>query len=316
MPSWADAKTRGYVAILFASVLFGSWASVGKLVIGDLHPLTVTLYLQAFAGLVLLPTVRLRDLPRGQLKLFLPTTIAGAVIAPVLYFNGLQQTQATNAALLQNSEALFTIVLAFLLLGERLARRGYVALAMIGTGAFLVTTELRLGDVEFLRYLVGNLLLLGAAFGWAGDNTGSTVLTHRLRLLPFISLKILAGNLLLLPVAIAAGAPLTVPAASLPGLLFLGVVDIALFTVLFYYAFRTIGAMRTSSVLSTSPLWGILFVFLLIPESTLGIWQAVGGALMVGSLLLLYASGEREPAPRAHASETLKPAASDGPDSP
>ncbi|OGS49363.1 MAG: hypothetical protein A3K68_02445 [Euryarchaeota archaeon RBG_16_68_13] len=306
-------RTRGYLAILAGTVLFGSWASVGKIVVSGLHPVTAAIYLQFVSGLALLPTVRRRDLPRGQMRLFVPTTLAGAVVAPILYFDGLQRTQATNAALLQNTEALFTILFAFVFLGERLPRRGYAALASIAVGAFLVTTELRFGDVQFFEFLLGNLLLIGAACGWGIDNTGTTVLTHRLRLLPLISLKILAGNLVLLPIVTAAGIPLAVPLEALPGLVFMGLVGIVLFTVLFYYALRTIGGMRAGSVLSTSPFWGILFAVLLFPGSTLSVWQIVGGTLMAGSLLALYAFADRGSASPA---ETLKAAPPDGPDSP
>ncbi|TMA08496.1 MAG: hypothetical protein E6J94_02450 [Methanobacteriota archaeon] len=87
-----------------------------------------------------------------------------------------------------------------------------------------------------------------------------------------------------------------------------------MFSVLFFYAFRTIGAMRTGAILPTSALWGILAAFYFFPNETLSVVQVVGGALMVGSLVVFYLF--RGPTETRAAGETLKPEASDGPDSP
>jgi drug/metabolite transporter (DMT)-like permease len=97
-------------------------------------------------------------------------------------------------------------------------------------------------------------------------------------------------------------------------LILLAVSAVGVFSVLFFYAFRTIGAMRTGAVLPTSALWGILVALLLFPNETLSGIQILGGALMVGALAVFYIL--RGPSKVEAAGETLKPEASDGPDSP
>jgi hypothetical protein len=72
--------------------------------------------------------------------------------------------------------------------------------------------------------------------------------------------------------------------------------------------------MRTGAVLPTSALWGILVALLLFPNETLSGVQVLGGALMVGALAVFYLL--RGPSKIGTAGETLKPGASDGPDSP
>src|SRR5439155_740404 len=136
--------------------------------------------------------------------------------APIVYFYGLERTTASNSVLLSNSEALFTILFAYAFLGERATPREYLALGGIAVGAFLVTTQLRFGDVQFLGFLIVNRMLLAA----------------------------------------------------------------------FYF----------------------------FPNETLSGVQVVGGALMVGSLVVFYLF--RGPTETRAAGETLKPEASDGPDSP
>ena len=307
---------QGYVAILTAAVFFGAWASAGTIALETLHPLTIIFYSQLLPGLVFLPWVRGLRLTRLDAKLVAGTTLAGAVLGPVVYFYGLAGTTAANAALLSNTESFFTMILAYALLRERIAVRGYPALAVIGIGAFLVTTDLRFGDVEFLRHLVGNGLLLAAACCWALNNVGSTVLLRRIRILPLLGVQLVAGSILVLPVAAASGASLEVPLGAWPYLLFLAFGGIGVFAVLFFYAFRTIGAMRTGAVLSTSSLWGVLIALYVFPADGLGTWEIVVGALMIGGLLALYVLGERRVLTPGAGGETLKPGAPDGPESP
>ena len=214
--------------------------------------------------------------------------------------------------LLSNSESFFTIMLAYAVLGERATRREYVALAGIAAGAFLVTTQLRFGDVRFLEFLIGNAMLVAAAGCWGVSNTVSTILLRRIKIVPLLEIQLLIGAAVYAPIVLLAGAPLAVPIPILPILVLLSLSAVGVFSVLFFYAFRTIGAMRTGAVLPTSALWGILLALYLFPNDTLGAVQIVGGALMILALVAFYFLR----GPSEAEGETLKPAASDGPESP
>lgn len=316
MPHAARGRIYGYVAILLAAIILGMWASVGKLVVEQVHPLTVAFYVQLLPGLLFLPLVRPSHFQRSDLKLLAFTTTFGAFLGPVVYFLGIQRTTAANAALLSNTEALFTILFAFALLGERLSRRGYGSLAVIAGGAFLVVADPSLVGIGRPEFLLGNLLLVGAACTWGLSNNGVTILSQRTRILSLISVQLLLGSSLLMPVLLVTGAPLAPPPSAVGGLVFLSLTGIAAFTALFYYAFRTIGAMRAGAVLATSALWGVLIALAVFPDQPLTSWQIVGGALMMVAVVALYAFGEphavRGPSlPPMKAGETLKPARSD-----
>jgi drug/metabolite transporter (DMT)-like permease len=177
-----------------------------------------------------------------------------------------------------------------------------------------VATQLRFGDVQFLQFLIGNLLLIGAAVAWGVSNTTSTVLLRRIPIVPLLTMQLLFGATAFVPILVVSGTPFIVPLHILPVLILLAVSAVGVFSVLFFYAFRTIGAMRTGAVLPTSALWGILVALLVFPNETLGGIQILGGALMVGALAGFYIL--RGPSKGETAGETLKPEASDGPDSP
>lgn len=312
MSSGDRGHLRGYLAVSGAAILFGMWATVAKLVLNETSEFTIVLYTQLVPGLVFLPWLAKYGFPRKELPFVLGITVLATVVAPVLYFFGLGKTTSANAALLSDTESLFTIVYAFVFLGERLRARGYAALVGIALGAFLVATQLDFTSVAFFGYLEGNLFLIAAAALWGMNNTGVTLVSARLsRLLPLIALQLLLGAAFMVPINLALGAPFVVSPVAAAGIVFLGLTGVGTFTVLFYYAFRTIGAMRTGAVLSTSALWGVLIALVVFPEQGLGPWQVVGGALLVGATIALYVFGEGHPA--VQAGETLKPAASDGP---
>ncbi|HKW43744.1 MAG TPA: DMT family transporter, partial [Thermoplasmata archaeon] len=183
----------------------------------------------------------------------------------------------------------------------------------IAIGAFLVTTQLRFGDVRFTDFIIGNLMLVAAAACWGASNTLSTILLRRVPIGPTAAVQLLIGAVIFTVILPVAGVPLSVPLAVWPLVVLLSLVAIGGFAILFYYAFRTIGAMRTGAILPTSAFWGILLAIYLFHD-TLSEVQIVGGVLMIAAVVALYIS--RRPAEKASEGETLKPAASDGPDSP
>jgi len=305
-------RTYGYVAIVVAAVLYGIWPSLSKLVLAEVDPLVIAFLIQLIPGIGLSPSLRGVRIARSDWKLVLLASLVGAVAGPILYFYGLKRTTAANSVLLSNSESLFTIMLAYAVLGERATRREYVALAGIAAGAFLVTTQLRFGDVRFLEFLIGNAMLVAAAACWGVSNTVSTILLRRIKIVPLLEIQLLIGAAVYAPIVLLAGAPLAIPLSVLPILVLLSLSAVGVFSILFFYAFRTIGAMRTGAVLPTSALWGILLALYLFPNDTLGAVQIVGGALMILALVAFYVLR----GPSEAEGETLKPAASDGPESP
>ena len=119
-------RTYGYVAIVVAAVLYGIWPSLSKLVLAEVDPLVIAFLIQLIPGIGLSPSLRGVRIARSDWKLVLLASLVGAVAGPILYFYGLDRTTAANSVLLSNSESLFTIMLAYAVLGERATRREYV----------------------------------------------------------------------------------------------------------------------------------------------------------------------------------------------
>jgi drug/metabolite transporter (DMT)-like permease len=115
---------------------------------------------------------------------------------------------------------------------------------------------------------------------------------------------------------VATNTPLAVPADAIPLLIAYSVLTIVVYATALYFAFRTIGPLRSGAVLSTSALWGVLFAVLLFPNTLPSGIQLAGGAAMVLALIGLYVLGEPKSAEGPPRLETIQDPVRDGPRSP
>ncbi|HIH73276.1 MAG TPA: DMT family transporter, partial [Thermococcaceae archaeon] len=105
-------------------------------------------------------------------------------------------------------------------------------------------------------------------------------------LLLVTSLKGLFGGSALLTLASLIGVPFYIPLQSLPYVLTVGAFSIGFSLVLFLFALREIGAMRTGAIFSTSSLIGALFAFLALGESLTALKVFFGMIMLLGVYVL------------------------------
>ena len=152
----------------------------------------------------------------------------------------------------------------------------------------IVTFDLGGSGADVASRLLGNVLLVLAAVCWGGANTVSRVVTARHDIPSYVCIVLSLGTLLLSPIVLLSGSPLAVRAPSIPIAIFLALTGSALFTYLFYFAMRRIGALRVGAILATSAAFGVtIAVAFGFPLTAL---QAVGGAVMACGVFALYLS--------------------------
>ena len=281
---------RGYSAILVASAGFGASATLGTLLLtgpGAVNPLAALVVAHALSALVFLPFARKVRFRREDARFILLWAVNGAAIAPALWFLGLAQSTAINAALLANMEALWTVAFAYVFLKERVPRRGYLGIAVLLVGALAVTTNFDFGSIQFRQYLFGNILLILSSLCFGIDNNMSRVLVMKYdrRAIPFY--KILIGLAVLAPISLLLGSSYAFDVEHLFLGAALGLVGVAGVIWFFYIAFQEIGAMRAGAIISTSALFGVAIAFAVLPtHPTPTIVQFGGGLLMVAGTFL------------------------------
>lgn len=294
----------GYVGAIVSAVLFGISSTLNKIALENVNPFLIAALIY-FIGGVFLFVVRLSPLNKRVLSLLETPTetetkisshdyatlgfviLSGAVVAPVLLLYGLAATTAINTALLLNTESLLTVLIALAFLKERGAKKDYLGIVLLLVGVVFLTTSGEFQKLTLTSQIMGNLLIVGACLFWSIDNNLSKFLSKKRDIILITGLKCFIGGSILLATAFSLGISFNVPLISLPYLLSVGAFSIAFSILLFLFALREIGSMRTGVVFSTSSLFGAVFAFAVLRES-FTLMQLLAGLVMLLGVYVLY----------------------------
>lgn len=281
----------GYVSILVSSALFGSVFTLAKIPLDTVDPLALSAVVYTIAGLGLMPFAKASfrlDTRLDYYRLAI-ITIFGAIAAPILLLYGLEQTQASDAAIIANGEIVFTLILAAVFFGERPhGRLGIVAVVLVVIGLFIATTDLNLSDA-IIEFSEGNILILLSMFMWAIDNNVSRRLTSNVDPAKIAMVKSLVGGLALLMIALVAGKWSAIAGIEPTLWLIIAGMSVSGFggaLLFFLHGIKRIGTVKTMSVFSMTPIFGIVVAALALGES-ISFFQGIATAMIIVGILLL-----------------------------
>jgi len=298
----------GYVGAITSAIFFGMAATLNKIILEDIHPLIVAGLIYFIAGIVLLcvrlsplqnlvlsimetPTKTETVIERRDFEVLAIVILSGAVIAPFLFLYGLNETTAVNASLLSNTEALFTVFIAFLFLKERGTRKDYVGILLLVIGAIFVTTNAEFQKLTLTREVLGNALIVGACVFWGIDNNLSKLVSKKRDLVLITALKCSIGVGASLLLSISLKLNFQIPLFSVPYLFSVGAFSIGFSILFFLFALREIGSMKTGVIFSTSSLFGAAFAFLIRKEN-FSLIQLIAGLTMLLGVYIIYKKGK------------------------
>jgi drug/metabolite transporter (DMT)-like permease len=225
------------------------------------------------------------SLQRIDLLLILGVSLAGAVIAPLMFFYGLHLTSASNTAVISNIEIVFTVLIAILFFKEKLNRVGYLGLSMVAVATMVVTSNPRLYD-SFFSLDVGSVLVIGASLFWAIDNNVSKIITKRVDSLKIAQLKSGIGGAILLCLVFATNVPVLILSNEIPFVLLLGIVGFALSLFFFLKGLHIIGVVKTIVIFATSSVFGLIFAVLFLHEQVNSSQIIAIGVMIFGIYLM------------------------------
>jgi len=298
----------GYVGVVTSAILFGTTATLNKIVLENVDPLIVAGLIYFIAGIVLFcvrfsplqslvlsmmetPTKTENAILRRDFEVLAFVILSGAVIAPFLFLYGLNKTTAVNASLLMNTEALFTVFIAFLFLKERGTYKDYVGILLVVVGAIFITTNAEFQKLTLTKEILGNTLIMSACLFWGIDNNLSKLVSKKRDLVLITALKCLIGGGILLALSISLRLNFQIPLVSLPYLFCVGAFGIGFSILLFVFALREIGSMKTGVIFSTSSLFGAAFAFIILKE-TFSLIQLIAGFTMLLGVYIIYKKGK------------------------
>jgi drug/metabolite transporter (DMT)-like permease len=284
---------RGTLLAVLAAVSFGLTAPFVARAGQATGPFATGAILYFGAALVALasrrrsPLAAIRDMPPRTL---VPMVLAGAVIAPAAFAWGLHRTGGTTGSLLLNLEAGFTVLLAMLMLGEKVSRRAASALVLIACGGVLIGLDAS-RDAASIDVL-GVLAVALATASWALDN----VLARRLSSqhpMDVVLAKGLLGSGASLSIALALREPWP-DLEDAAVLLLCGAFGYGASLRLYLAAQAHIGAARTGSVFAVAPFVGAGLAWALGDRGAGVLTLAAAGLFALG--IALHASEGNEPA--------------------
>ncbi len=312
------ARRRAFATLALGNALWAGTYTAGKIALGALSPVELNAIRFLLAALLLSPVLirGWRRIPRdpatlGALAL---AVLLGWVLNKIFEYSGLALSTASDVALLIATESLFTALLSWTLLRERVTRAGVAALVVGLAGAYLIVARGLLPDlggvgahgVRPLARIVGDLLVVFSLLIEAGYTVRGKAVLDRVPPLLFTSATITGSLLVWIPAGAAAVAVSGLPHITLAqGLAIIYMAAVA--TVAAYYLwFRGLSVLDGSAAAPTlfiQPLLGAAIAIVLLHDTLT--WATIAGAALIGLSLLLVVRGER----RANPEEALGEAA-------
>lgn len=275
---------RGALLALLAAVLFGASTPLVQRAgvnVGGWMTAALLYAGAAVAGLLLRvhssreAAVRRQHWPRLALM-----ALSGAVVGPAALAWGLQHTNGTSASLMLTLEAVFTVLLSFLLYREQIDRRVGLATVLLTLGGAVLVFD-RAGNG--VTQVVGLLAVTCATVAWGLDNALSRGVAD-LDPGQVVLWKASMGAACSLLLAAATGQTSLSWTAAL-SLFLIGGVGYGLSLRFYLLAQRAFGAARTGSVFAAAPFIGATLAFGL-GERGFSLWLVGAAALMVAGIIL------------------------------
>ena len=268
------ATRRGALLVAGAAVCWSSGALITRLV--TTGPWATTLWRSLFASLFLAAALRLVGGGgvvarwRGPV---VPVALCMALASTCFIFS-LSLTSVANTLILMSTGPYVAGLLGWLLLGERVATRTWLTMAVALVGAVIMVSSSQGGGA-----LAGDLLAIVMAASFAV----ATVLVRQhpeVQMVPAAVLSTAITALVALPLA----DPLATAPRDLALLAFFGVGQFGAGFLLFMAGARLIPAAQTSLIGMLETVLGPLWVWLVLSERP-GAASLAGGALILTALL-------------------------------
>ena len=223
---------------------------------------------------------------KDYLKLFLIGLLGGS-IPFLLFFRGLQLTNALNASFIHKSMFIWVALLAVIFLKEKLDRRWFIAAVLLLTGNILLL------KIRNLTLNTGDLLIFSATFFWAIENVISKHLLKKLNARTVAFGRMFFGSLIILIYLGITKQITQIASISLANIFWILLTSLFLFFYVnsWYTALKfTKASTATSMLMLGSVITALLsFVFLdklLTIAQILGIVLLISGSLAIARIKL------------------------------
>ena len=307
-----NTTTRGHLAAAFCMTVWASTFVLTKILLRSFTAVNIVL-LRAVVAYITLIVLSPRPVRTASLKTELLYVFAGAFGIPgyfILQNIGLAYTTATNSSIILNTAPLFIVILTWLILKDKsgIHLNFFIGFVMAITGIALISLGGSEGSLSLGAgsHLFGDLLTVGAALMWGFytllnqkiSETGASVLKTTRRIY-FWGLVWMVPCMVIFGGGASSSAAGTAMSGAMPALsalaqpanlislLFLGIFASAGCFVMWNYAVRTIGTVKSSVYIYGQPVVSVAASFIILKEKItpviiLGIVLTIAGVILSG----------------------------------
>ena len=288
----------GYVFVIVSAALAGLIHSVSKPILEfsssntvEINPLTFAAIIFIVNGLFFTP-IRKNGEPIkkiGRRNYFLLILIGVVeVLAISTYFFGLKESTAVNASILTNGEIIFSIFIALIVFREKLGKKElpYFSMIIIGASIIPIGYDLYQHEMNLTDLVFGDLLILLAGLLYAVDINMCKHISSKINAKKITQISSFAGGGFALFLILIFQIPFNVSISHIPNIAVVGIFGTGLSTYFFIMALRSIGAVRTILLYSSTSVFGMVFATLLLHE-VITLQNVLSIALVLGGMYFL-----------------------------
>ena len=298
-------RWKSEAQLLFVVLVWGSNFVVVKLVLDVMDPHVMNIFRILSAGLFLGFVHYKRQRSRGQ-TFFEPIRqfpfelirigLIGSVFYQIAFILGIDHTTAGSAALIMASIPLWTALLSALLLKERLTRVIWMGLLLSISGTLVVVLSGNQNVDLGSEYLLGNVIILGAALLWGTNTVYTKSLVDRVTPVGIATLGLIVSIPFLAAVSIPFWDSMDWSRVNWyvwVAILFSGGLSTGIAVALWNSAVKVMGPSHTAAFQNLVPVVALITALVVLDEAIL-LAQIVGGTLTIGGLIVMRHGRDRK----------------------
>lgn len=204
------------------------------------------------------------------------------------YTIGLQETSATNASILVNSETIFAILLGVMIFKEKLGREEMLPFFLIVIGSILIPVgaDIHSNQWDFSDFMVGDLLIVLSGFFYCLDTFIAKKLDDSIKTRHIVHIMSCTGAIMTLGLMLFFQIPFDISLEQLSIMSIVGFLGIGVTMMFFVMALRLIGAIRTVLIYSTTTVFSIVYSVIVLAETTTILNIVSAASVMIGLFAL------------------------------
>lgn len=285
--SRVDVEKKGTLFAIITALISGIAIPINKIFVVDLDPTVFTAVRALFIGIGFLILASLEKNGKRFKKVpwsyLLAIGIIGGGIAFLLYFTGLKLTTAGRGAFLHKTLPIYTTILAFLFLKEKIKKKQILALLTMFIGTVVLYSANISPNVFWSSPYVGDLLVIGGTILWGIENTIARKAMIKGESNYVVSFaRMFFGSIFLFGIILSSGKVDLLFSLSTQQVINLLISTGILFSYVFcwYKAIKLINVSKASTLLLLAPVISLILGIIIFNEP-FPVLQLVGSALIL-----------------------------------